>query len=59
MATKEEIPTLDLKGLTQNEDDLQSLARAVREAFVNIGFVAVRNHNISSDLVRFTFMRLS
>lgn len=47
----DEIPLLDLQGLAENEEHLQNLAKQIKEAFVKTGFVAVTNHNISTDLV--------
>ncbi len=46
-----EIPLLDIKGLSEKAEDLQEFAKHVKDAFSNIGFIAVSNHNISADLV--------
>ena len=45
------IPAIDIKGLTEKEEDLQQLAAQIKDAFTNIGFVAITNHNISKDVV--------
>ena len=45
------IPAIDVKGLTEKEEDLQQLAAQIKDALTNIGFVAMTNHNISKDVV--------
>ncbi len=49
-----EIPVLDVLGLSEEESDLQSLAQQIRAAFTQIGFVAIVNHNVSMDTVSIT-----
>ena len=47
----ENIPIIDVKGLTEKEEDLQQLAAQIKDTFTNIGFVALINHNIQADVV--------
>ena len=47
----DEIPILDIKGLTEKEEDLQHLAAQIKDAFTNIGFIGIKNHNISAEVV--------
>lgn len=51
----QDIPVVDVKGLTEKEEDLLQLAAQIKNAFMNIGFVAIKNHNISKDIVSFYF----
>ena len=46
-----DIPVIDVKGLTYEQEDVQELAAQIKDAFMNIGFVAITNHNISEDVV--------
>ncbi len=50
----DEIPVLDVLGLSEEESDLQSLAQQIRTAFTQIGFVAIVNHNVSMETVSVT-----
>ena len=43
MGSLGDIPVLNVKKLTENEEDLQLLAAQVKDAFSNIGFIAVTN----------------
>ena len=47
----ENIPVIDVKGLTEKEEDLQQLAAQIKDAFINIGFVAITNHNVQASVV--------
>ena len=51
----DEIPILDIKGLSDKEEDLQEFAAKIRSSFIEIGFVGLRNHNISVAMVGLTF----
>lgn len=46
-----EIPVIDVKGLSSNEEDLKQFVAQIKDAFMNIGFVAITNHNVSEDVV--------
>ena len=46
-----DVPVIDAKGLIEKEEDLQQLATQINDAFTNIGFVAITNHNISYAVV--------
>ena len=39
MSSLNEIPILDVKGLTEKEEDLQELAAQIKDTFTNIGFI--------------------
>ena len=52
--TLNNIPVVDVKGLTRKDEDQRHLAGQIRDAFANIGFVALTNHNISTDTVFFS-----
>ncbi len=45
------IPVLDVLGLSEKEADLQSLAKQIKSALTQIGFVAIVNHNVSTETV--------
>ena len=45
------IPTVDLQGLSWNENDLGKIAGKIHAAFTTIGFVRIINHNVSSTCV--------
>ena len=51
--TSDNIPVVDVKGLTGEDEEQRHLAAQIRDAFANIGFVALNNHNISTDAVVF------
>ena len=51
--TSDNIPVIDVKGLTSKDEDQKHMAAQIRDAFENIGFVALTNHNISADAVFF------
>ena len=51
MGSIDDIPTLNVKKLTEKEEELQELAAKLKDAFSNIGFVAITNHNISLESV--------
>ena len=53
--SSDEIPILDIKGLSDKEEDLQEFAAKIRSSFTEIGFVGIRNHNISVEMVGLTF----
>ena len=55
MGSIDDIPILNVKKLTKKEEDLQELATKLKDAFSNIGFVAITNHNISLDSVSTSF----
>ncbi len=45
------VPIVNLKGLSQAEEDLQSIASEIYSAYTTVGFVAVIDHNISNEEV--------
>ena len=47
----DEIPVIDVKGLSEKEEDLLELATQIKDAFTNTGFVAIVNHNIENNTV--------
>ena len=51
--TSDNIPVVDVKGLTGNDEDKKYMAVGIRDAFTNIGFVVLTNHNISTEAVFF------
>ena len=51
----DEIPILDIKGLSDKEEDLQEFAAKIRSSFTEIGVVGLRNHNSSVSMVGLTF----
>ena len=51
----DEISILDIKGLSDKEEDLQEFAAKIRSSFTEIGFEGLRNHNISVEMVGLTF----
>ena len=55
----ENIPVIDVKGLTEKEEDLQQLAAQIKDAFTNIGFVAITNHNVSEDVVSINILKIT
>ena len=55
MGSIDDIPILNVKKLTKKEEDLQELAAKLKDAFSNIGFVAITNHNISLESVSTSF----
>ena len=51
--TSDDIPVVDVKGLTGKKEEQRHLAVKIKDAFTNTGFVALTNHNISTDAVFF------
>ncbi|MEQ9402470.1 MAG: 2-oxoglutarate and iron-dependent oxygenase domain-containing protein [Cyclobacteriaceae bacterium] len=48
----DEVPSLDLADFTSgSEEDKREFVRKLGEAYTNIGFVSIRNHGLSDDLV--------
>ncbi len=45
------VPIVNLKSLSQAEEDLQSIASQIYDAYTTVGFVAVIDHNITSEEV--------
>ena len=50
-ALGDEVPTLDVKGLSEKEADLQEMAKQIKETFTNTGFIGITNHNIPIQVV--------
>ena len=48
-----EIPIIDVKGLSEKEEDLQEFAARIRKVFTSIGFIGICNHNIQPKVVSF------
>ncbi len=46
------IPTVDLQGLSSNENGLEKIAKEIHSAFTTIGFVRIINHNVSETRVQ-------
>ena len=46
-----QIIILVFQGLSEDPTDVASIAGQIKEAFTNIGFVAVCNHGVTKDLV--------
>ncbi len=52
MTDKMGIPSIDLNDfITGTREQKQSLVKQLGEAFENVGFVAIKNHGLSSDLI--------
>ena len=50
-ATEEEVPIVDLAGLSSSVESRKEIAQAVRSAGTNMGFFYIKNHGIDDQVI--------